>query len=65
MMNSDFVGPKVLYKLLGHDALSTSKIHSKFIFCQKIIISIALTISHLYYYRGKFKNLSNHMKSNS
>jgi len=26
---------------LGHDALNTSKIHSKFILCQKDIISIA------------------------
>jgi len=36
-----------LQTLMGHDAFNTSKIYRKFILCQKNIISIALTISHI------------------
>jgi len=46
-MGLDFVGFKVVYKLLGHDALNNSKNHSKFILCQKKHnFTISLTISH-------------------
>jgi len=59
MMDSDFVGSKIVYSLqilLDYDALNTSKIHSKFILCQKNIISIALSISHLNYCGKKIEN---------
>jgi len=42
-----------LQTLLGHNVLKTSKIQSKFIPCQKNIISIALTISHILLYMQK------------
>jgi len=66
MMDLDFVGFKVVYRLLGHDALNTSKINSKSILCQKNIISIALIVSHTCTTMGKkLKNFNNHMRLNS
>jgi len=53
MMELDFVGSKEVYRLLGHDALNTSKIHSKFTLCQKNIISFALIVSHTCTTAGK------------
>ncbi len=60
IMNTNFVGFRFGENSWNHNGLNTSKILSKFIFCWKNIISIALAISHSCLYLGKrFKNFSN------